>query len=556
MSGLDQSSHEAGPQTRRHDAIVVGAGFAGLYALYRFRELGMSVRVLERGDSVGGTWFWNRYPGARCDVESVDYSYSFSPELEQEWEWSERFATQPEILCYLNHVADRFELRRDIELETLVTQAHFHEDSNRWLIRTSDGKRYSAKYCVMATGCLSSVNTPKFNGLETFEGDWYHTARWPHEGVDFTGRRVGVIGTGSTGIQAIPRIAEHAEHLYVFQRTPNFSMPARNRPLHRDELREAKATYRERRAVSRVSQRGTPFPMATKSALEVTPKEREAKFEAAWADGGPNGITGSYLDISTNTEANELAAQFVRAKIREIVEDPAVAELLMPKDHPIGTKRICVDTDYYRTYNRDNVTLVDVRSSPIEEITPRGIRTWDEHYELDAIVFAIGFDAITGALSEIDIRGRGFLGLKDKWAEGPRTYLGLGSVGFPNLFLVTGPGSPSVLSNMVTSIEQHIDWTTDCVDHLERLGVEFIEATADAEDGWVHHVNEVARETLYPSAASWYMGANIPGKPRIFMPYIGGVGAYREICDRVAANGYEGFRLGAARTADPVAAPS
>jgi cyclohexanone monooxygenase len=529
-----------------YDAVIVGAGFSGLYALHKMRELGLRARLLEAGSGVGGTWYWNRYPGARCDVESVDYSFSFDEDLEQEWEWSERYPRQPEILAYLNHVADRFDLRRDIQLDTRVTQAHYDEDANRWAIRTEAGEHLSATYCIMATGMLTIVNRPDFKGLDAFEGDWYHTARWPEEGVDVSGKRVGVIGTGSTGIQAIPALAEDASHVHVFQRTANFSLPAFNRPLDSELAREIKASYRNRRQQARTSPTGVPMNFNEKSALEVSPEEREREYETRWSIGGFH-MLGAFADLVLSTEANETAAQFVRHKIRDIVRDPEVAEALMPNDHPIGTKRICVDTGYYKTYNRDNVTLVNVRKTPIEEITAKGVRTSDDEYELDVIVFATGFDAMTGALKTIDVRGRGGESLREKWAEGPLTYLGLMTAGFPNLFIVTGPGSPSVLSNMVVSIEQHIEWIADLLAHVREQGRDCVEPTQEAEEAWIHHVHEVANATLHPTANTWYNGANIPGKPRIFMPYVGGVGAYREHCDQVAANGYDGLAFSASR---------
>jgi cyclohexanone monooxygenase len=525
------------------DVVVVGAGFSGLYMLYRLLRLGCSVRVFERGSGVGGTWFWNRYPGARCDVESMDYSYSFSPELEQDWVWSERYPTQPEILRYLNHVADRFDLRRHITFDTRVVEAHYADERNCWILRTSDDSSLTARYCVMATGCLSSVNRPRFKGLESFGGRWYHTGQWPPGGVDFDRQRVGVIGTGSTAIQAIPRIARQARHLYVFQRTPNFSIPANNGPLDAESQRQIKATYPARREKARHSRAGLPLDAAEKGALEVTSEERHASYEARWAEGGVGFLRG-YKDLFTSAEANDTAAEFVRSKIAATVRDPAVAALLMPRDYPIGTKRLCVDIDYYETYNRANVTLVDVRTAPIQEVTPHGLRTQIAEYELDTIVFAIGFDAMTGALFDIDLRGRAGESLKSRWVHGPRTYLGLAVRGFPNLFLVTGPGSPSVLSNMVISIEQHVDWIADCISYLGEHALDRIEATAAAEDHWQRHVDDVAGRTLYPRTRSWYVGANIPGKPLGFMPYVGGVGAYRELCDDVVANGYQGFELG------------
>ena len=538
-------SKQSGTEAVAFDAVVVGAGFAGMYQLYKLRELGMTTRVYEAGDGVGGTWYWNRYPGARCDVESLEYSYSFSPELEQEWQWTERYPTQPEILRYANHVADRFDLRKDIQLNTRVTSAHYDEATKRWSITTNTGEAVTARYIVMATGCLSMPNRPNFKGLDDFTGPWYHTGMWPKEGVDFSGLRVGVIGTGSTAIQAIPQIARQAAHLYVFQRTPNFSMPAQNGPLSDEFQRAMKARYREHRQAARESAFGVPFAvteLSVKSALEVTPEEREREFESRWQYGGAT-IIASFADFLTNKEANDYAAEFVRNKIRQVVKDPAVAELLAPKDHPIGTKRPCVDIGYYETYNRDNVTLVDVRSAPIERLTAKGLLTGGKEYELDAIVFATGFDAMTGALFKIDIRGKGGQALKEKWADGPRAYLGLAVEGFPNLFTITGPGSPSVLSNMIVSIEQHVEWITDCIKHMREQDLASIEATRAAEDAWVEHVAVVGNYTLYPLANSWYVGANIPGKPRVFMPYIGGVGNYRKKCDEVAASGYEGFAL-------------
>ena len=527
---------------RSLDAVVVGAGFAGLYMLHRLRGLGLSARVFEAGDGVGGTWYWNRYPGARCDVESMDYSYSFSDELQQDWTWSERYSAQPEILAYVNHVADRFDLRRDIQLSTRVTSAVFDDTGGRWTVETDRGDHVSARFCIMATGCLSDAQVPDIPGRETFAGPWYHTGRWPHGGVDFTGQRVAVIGTGSSAIQSIPIIARQAKHLFVFQRTPNYSMPAHNAPLDRHYERRVKATYADFRRQARESRVGFVVERSGDSALAVSADEREREYEKRWQRGGL-GFSAAYSDILLSKEANDSAAEFFRKKIRAIVKDPTVAAALTPTDYPLGTKRLCVDTDYYATFNRDNVTLVDLRKTPLESITPRGVRTRDAEYEVDRLVFATGFDAMTGALLKIDIRGRAGLTLREKWAAGPRTYLGLTVAGFPNLFTITGPGSPSVLSNMIVSIEQHVDWIADCLVHLRARGQARIEATVEAEDAWVAHVNEVGHMTLYPLAKSWYMGANVPGKPRIFMPYIGGVGVYRQKCDEVAAAGYAGFTL-------------
>ena len=524
------------------DAVVVGAGFAGLYMLHRLRGLGFTARIFEAGKGVGGTWYWNRYPGARCDVESMDYSYSFSDELQQEWRWTERYSSQPEILKYINHVADRFDLRRDITLETRVNSAVFDEATNRWTVRTDRGHEISARFCIMATGCLSTTQQPTFKGLESFKGKWYHTGHWPHEGVDFTGQRVAVIGTGSSAIQSIPIIAAQAARLFVFQRTPNFSVPAHNAPLDPGYERAVKANYAEFRRQARESRVGFVVERNDASALEVSDEERTREYEARWKRGGL-GFSSTFNDVLISKAANDTAAEFFRAKIRSIVRDPDVAETLVPKTYPLGTKRLCVDTTYYATFNRDNVTLVDLTKTPIEEITPDGLRTTREVYHLDSIVFAIGFDAMTGTLLALDIRGRGGRTLREKWAEGPKTYLGVSVAGFPNLFMITGPGSPSVLSNMIVSIEQHADWIADCIDHLREHHLATIEASPEAESEWVQHVNDVGHATLYPQANSWYMGANIPGKPRVFMPYIGGLGAYRQRCDEVAANGYAGCTL-------------
>jgi cyclohexanone monooxygenase len=529
--------------TEGYDVVVVGAGFAGMYMLHRLRGLGLSVRVYEQGGDVGGTWYWNRYPGARCDVESMQYSYSFSDELQQEWNWSERYAPQPEILKYANHVADRFKLRPDIQLNTRVDHAAFDEDANLWSVTTSDGNTVSAKYVVLATGCLSNARMPDIKGLSDFKGKVYHTGHWPHERIDFTGQRVAVIGTGSSAIQSVPVIAGEASHLTVFQRTANFSIPARNTALTEEEREAFRKNYPEiRRFAREVARNGIYTEMPDRGALDDGDNERRAKYEQRWTHGGLT-FMSVYNNLALDKAANDTAADFVREKIAEIVRDPQTAKLLQPNNHPIGSKRICVDTEYFATFNRPNVTLVDIRTNPIEEILPNAVRTRDKDYEVDALVLATGFDAMTGSVAKIDIRGRNGLTLNQKWAEGPKTYLGLMSAGFPNLFIVTGPGSPSVLSNMIVSIEQHVDWITDCIGYMRERGFEAMEASRDAEDKWVAHVNEVAHTTLYPQANSWYMGANIPGKPQIFMPYIGGVGVYRQICNDVAAKGYEGFTM-------------
>jgi cyclohexanone monooxygenase len=502
MSALPSLSGKA---AETYDVVVVGAGFAGMYMLHRLRKQGMTARVYEQGDGVGGTWYWNRYPGARCDVESMQYSYSFSEELQQEWDWSERYAPQPEILKYANHVADRFNLRPDIQFNTRVERAEFNENANTWQVATSDGKTVTAKYVVLATGCLSNARMPEIKGLDSFKGKVYHTGHWPHEAVDFTGQRVAVIGTGSSGIQSVPIIAEQASQLTVFQRTDDGD------------------------------------------------NERRTKYESRWSKGGLT-FMSVYNNLALDKTANDTAADFVREKIAEIVKDTETAKLLQPNNHPIGSKRICIDTDYFATFNRPNVTLVDIKTNPIEEITANAVRAGGKDCEVDALVLATGFDAMTGSVAKIDIRGRNGQTLNQKWAEGPKTYLGLMSAGFPNLFIITGPGSPSVLSNMIVSIEQHVDWIADCVAYMRDHHLETMEANRDAEDRWVTHVNEVAYTTLYPQANSWYMGANVPGKPRIFMPYIGGVGPYRKICNDVVAKGYEGFVMRGAERKQRMAA--
>ena len=530
---------------KTYDAVIVGAGFAGLYMLHRLRELGLSARVYEAGSGVGGTWFWNRYPGARCDVESLEYSYSFSEELEREWQWSERYASQPEILRYLDHVADRFDLRRDIQFDTRVTAAVFDDTANRWTIDTSAGDHVSARFCVMATGCLSVPKPAEIDGLETFQGDWYQTSRWPHEGVDFTGKRVAVIGTGSSAIQSIPVIVQQASHVYVFQRTPTFSVPAHNGPLASD-VRE---DWNANRDTYRAQARSSPFAILSVDfrdtpAMDVSPEERQRSYEERWQRGG-FALLGAYSDIIFNQDANTSAAEFVRSKIRQTVHDRSVAETLVPTSYPIATKRMCVDTNYYATFNRDNVTLIDLRATPLEAVTATGIQTKEATYDVDVIVFATGFDAMTGALARIDIRGRDGTTLQQKWSDGPKTYLGIMTAGFPNLFTITGPGSPSVLANMVVAIEQHVDWIADCLSYMSEQRFATVNATVEAESAWGKHVSEVAHQTLFPQVNSWYMGANVPGKPRVFMPYVGGFPAYSEKCKEIVANGYEGFAFAA-----------
>jgi cation diffusion facilitator CzcD-associated flavoprotein CzcO len=542
---LNGSASPAPGSVQEFDAIVVGAGFAGLYQLHCLRDrLGLSVTVLETGDGVGGTWYWNRYPGARCDTESHAYCYTFSEDLLRDWQWTERYPGHAEIRRYLDHVADTFELRRDIRFKTRVTSAHYDDVANRWRVTTERGERLVAKYLVTAVGCLSTANVPQIPGLDNFSGRWFHTGHWPHDGVDFTGKRVGMIGTGSTGIQAAPVIAETARHLTVFQRTANYSVPARNAPLTPEFQTYVKENQAEITAAMKTSTNGHPFAIEDRSVWDVTDAERAAIYEAAWERGGLQFRAG-FRDIMENVKANSTAAEFVKAKIRGIVKDPATAEILADIDHPYSAKRPPIDSDYFETFNRDNVTLVDLRKSAIEAITPEGLRTGDAAYPIDMIVFATGYDAMTGPLLGMDIRGRDGARLAAAWEGGPKSYLGLQVAGFPNLFINTGPGSPSVLCNMPVAIEQHCEWIADCIAHMRATGIERIEARPEAMEYWIAHVNEAAGKTLLPLAKhSWYLGANIPGKPRVFMPYAGGMAHYRQICADVAAKGYEGFTLG------------
>lgn len=524
------------------DAIVVGAGFSGLYAIQALLEQGVTVRCFEAGDGVGGTWFWNRYPGARCDIESMEYSYSFSAQLQQEWIWSQRYPMQPEVLAYANHVADRFGLRDHITFETRVTDATLDEESGRWQVRTGAGEQLSAQFVIMATGCLSAARIPDIPGLDSYVGKVVHTGHWPAEGIDFTGQRVAVVGTGSSGVQVIPLVAEQAADLTVFQRTANYCVPVRNTPLAPEVQSAIKRDYDKFRQIERESGAGLAVPVGDKRALDVSDEERTAQFELCLERGG-FGFIASFTDILVDPAANELAGQFLRDRIAAVVDDPATATLLTPVDHPVGAKRICLGTDYYETYNLDHVHLVDVKQTPIEAITASGLRHDGKDYDVDAIIFATGFDAMTGAIDAVNFRGVGGQALKEKWVAGPRTYLGVATEGFPNLFLITGPGSPSVLSNMFVSIEQHVEWIADCVRYVREHGYRSIMATREAEDAWVDHVNEVAQQTLLMRANSWYLGANVPGKPRVFMPYAGGVGAYRQRCQQVADAGYAGFDL-------------
>lgn len=524
------------------DVIIVGAGFAGMYMLHRCLKRGLTAKVFEAASGVGGTWYWNRYPGARCDVESLEYSYSFDEDLQQEWEWSERYSGQPEILRYANHVADRFDLRPSIQFDTRVESAHFNSATDRWDVGTSDGHRWSGQFLVMATGCLSSTNKPKFEDMDSFSGPIYHTGEWPHEGVDFSNKRVAVIGTGSSAVQAIPIIGEQAKHLTVFQRTPNYSIPAHNGPMNKNIEAETKANYQEFREANRQqnSGLGSRQPGTNQPAFTVSEDQRRAEYERRWRSGG-FGFLRAFDDLLLDDDANATARQFVADKIGDVVTDPTTAALLTP-EQVIGCKRICLDTQYFETYNRDNVALVDIKDDPIECFTADGLRTGGLNYAFDAIVTATGFDAMTGTILKVDLRGTDGMTLQEKWSEGPTTYLGLSVPGFPNMFMITGPGSPSVLTNMIVAIEQHVEWIDTCLNFMAANNFSTIEATADSEVGWVAHVNAVADMTLMPTCNSWYLGVNVPGKPRVFMPLIG-FPPYAEKCEQVASNGYEGFAL-------------
>jgi cation diffusion facilitator CzcD-associated flavoprotein CzcO len=529
------------------DAVVVGAGFSGMYMLKALRDkLGLTVRVYEAGETVGGTWYWNRYPGARCDSESYIYCFTWDKQLLQEWEWSERYPEQPEILRYLEYVAARHDLKRDTQFNTRVTSAEFDETSNLWTVHTDSGETVTARHLIAAVGTLSDTNLPPFKGLNKFQGKWCHTSRFPKGGIDFTGKRVAVVGTGASAIQAIPEIAQQAKQLTVFQRTANYCVPARNGKVDPERVKARKADYDGIVKRIRESGFGMEHYFIPKSALEATPEERERVFDQLWDQGGFAFPLANYQDILFSEEANDLISDYLKRKIRQAVKDPAVAEKLVPKGHPYATKRPPLDTNYYETFNKDNVLLVDANiDGAIEEITERGIQACGKEYEFDVIVFATGFDAFTGSLKALNVTGRGGRKLEDAWADGPHTYLGIAVAGFPNLFMITGPQSPSVLSNMPVSIEQHVEWITDCIDRMRRNGETTIEATREAQEQWVAHVNEVVGGTLLPRANSWWMSANIAGKPRAFLPYLDphGVGGYRKLCDEVAAKGYEGFAL-------------
>lgn len=533
-------------QAERVDVIVIGAGFAGLYAHYGLRERGLSACGFEEAGDVGGTWYWNRYPGARVDIESLQYCFHFSPEIREEWFWSERFASQPELLRYFNYVADRFDLRRDITFNARVVSAVYSDEENLWTVETDKGDIARGTYCILGTGLLSAPYQPPFPGAEDFKGEWYHSSRWPYETVDLSGKRVGVIGTGSTGIQIVQTIASKVGHLTVFQRTANYATPGINKRLTREEQRAFNARHDGwmKEVSSLFNGQTGAFPAPTKSALEDMPEERRELLEDRWTNGGhPQTLLAAYNDINDDLESNEILCEFVRGKIRSIVKDPATAKLLCPKGHPIGAKRVPLDFGYFEAFNRDNVTLVDVKSNPIERITAAGVRTSGAGYELDVIIFATGFDAITGAISAIDIRRDDGPSLKDLWAEGPKNYLGVMIAGLPNLFIVNGPGSGGIKANNVLGVEHGIEWALRCLDRLNAEGFDRIEADQQAQEGWVALCQQVAEASLVSKAGSWYTGANIPGKHQSYMPYFGGWNHYIEICEDSITNGYRGFHL-------------
>ncbi len=524
------------------DVIIVGAGFSGLYMLYKMRKMNLKALIIERASDAGGTWFWNRYPGARCDIESIEYSYSFSDELQQEWNWSNRYSDQSEILEYINYVVKKFNLKENIVFNTSVKSATFDENLKNWILET-DSKSYSSKFCVMATGTLSSIKQPNFDGLENFKGDWYVTGEWPHEKLDFTSKKVAIIGTGSSAVQSIPVIAEEAKNLTVFQRSPNYTIPANNRPLTEKELSNAKSSYDQIREKAKYTRAGIGYnQFEERKLLDLSSEEIKKELNNRWKIGGQEIFTAGFTDVGVNVEANKIVADFVKSKIKEIVKDPNVAELLSPED-AIGCKRLCADTNYFETYNRENVELIDLNSNPINSITENGILTNDKEFKFNTIIFATGFDAMTGALQAIDITGKNGKKLKQVWKDGPKSFLGLLINGFPNLFTVTGPGSPSVLTNMMVAIEQHVEWISDCINFLSKSNLKEVEADELFQIEWMDHIEEVAKNTLRYTCNSWYVGANVPGKKRVFMPYAGGFGKYREKCDEIAENNYSILRI-------------
>jgi len=552
MATARASDNTGNQATQQVDVAVVGAGFAGLYLLYRLRKAGLKTVALEEAGDVGGTWYWNRYPGARCDIQTIDYSYTFDPDLERVWTWSEKYATQPEILRYLGFVADRYDLRREIRFGTKVTTARWDEAAECWQLTTDNGANVSCRHYIMATGCLSTPKPPEIDGVKDFKGEVYFTGRWPHDEVKLAGKRVAVIGTGSSGIQSIPFFAEQAAQVTVFQRTPNFALPAHNgsAPADRKALLEKdRAGYREQ---ARWSLAGVPYPQQTVVSWQLSDAERRERFERAWAAGDlVHILTQLWADQGVDVDGNALVAELMREKIRASVNDPDTAETLSPHDHPFGAKRPCLDTNYYATYNRPNVTLVNLRQEPIKAITATGIATDKRSFDVDVIVFATGFDAMTGAITAVHpIAGRAGKSLSSVWANGPQTYLGLTVAGFPNLFMITGPGSPSVLSNMVVSIEQHVDWVVDRLSAMREAGFTVMEATETAQAGWARHMSDCAMLTLHRLANTWYTGANVPGKVQGVMPYTGGVGPYRSICSEVVSRGMLGFKLSGPNVAE------
>jgi cation diffusion facilitator CzcD-associated flavoprotein CzcO len=538
---MSQSSLSA--STTRLDAIVVGAGFGGMYALHRLRSMGLSVRAIEAGDGVGGTWYWNRYPGARCDVLSIDYSYSFDNDIQQAWTWTERFAAQPEILAYANFVADTLQLKRDIRFNTRAKTIVYDDDSHLWAIETEAGEAFEATYCIMATGPLSVPKGLDIPGATRFRGETYLSSRWPEREPELEGKRIGLIGTGSTGIQITPVVAETAGHLFVFQRTPSFSLPMRNHKLDPDYMAQVKAHYPEIRAITRTTYTGGSRPVTSRPFFAISVEEREGLMEEAWQNGAFN-LLSMFSDTLISQEANDIIADFVRSKIDLVVKDPALAEKLKPRGYPVFSRRPCLDTNYYETFNRDNVTLVDCLEEPIEEITLRGIRTPTREIELDVIIGATGFDALTGALLAIDITGRNGCKLREKWAHGAHNYLGMTMAGFPNFFTIASVNGPSALANFVLLNEQNVDWLCRCIAHMRALGLATVEATPEAEAEWVEHVAHLASRSLIPKANTWYTGTNIPGKPRTFPIYIAGLGRYTELCNDVAKRNYEGLVFG------------
>ena len=539
-----------------YDAIIIGSGFAGLYAIHKLRDqMGMNVVAFDAAGDVGGTWYWNRYPGARVDIESVHYSYSFSDELQWDWQWTEEFAAQPEILAYLNHVADRFDLRRNVRFNTRVTSAVWDETAGVWVLGTEDGQSYRAKYFISGAGTLSVPKVPEFPGIDNFKGEVYLTGNWPHDPVSFEGKRVGMIGVGSSGIQAISEISKTAGHVTVLQRTPNYATPIGNTPMTPEKAAAYKSRYAEIRDASRNHFLGVPYDEVQPSALAVSAQERREVFDDRWNKGGFRLFIDSFADILHDKKANDTISEYIRERIHQRVNDPAKAELLAPKDYAYGTKRPPLEIDYYEAYNRENVDLVDVKSNPIAAVTETGVRLADgTEHEFDALVLATGFDACTGPLLAMNIVGKGGVRLKDHWADGPQTYLGIAVAGFPNFFMITGPQSPSVLYNMPLAIEDHIDLLAGAIAYLKERGLDTIEANEDAERAWVKHTNEIAAATLLPgSTTSWYMGSNIPGKPRRVLVYMGGAPRYRAKVIEVENNGYQGFTLSASGT--PTVAP-